>query len=118
MLTKDQILSVDDLPKEEVPVPEWGGSVFVRTLRGEELSRWQDMLSKQFDQNGKPRTIQKIMATLVCLSVCDELGERLFTDSDVDAMDKKSAKVIQRLFDVAKRLSGLTDDAVKDLEKN
>ena len=34
MLTREQILQSDDLPRETVPVPEWGGSVRIRTLSG------------------------------------------------------------------------------------
>ena len=35
-LTRDAILAAEDLRTEEVPVPEWGGSVIVRTLRGDD----------------------------------------------------------------------------------
>ncbi len=34
MLTREQILQSDDLPRETVQVPEWGGEVQVRTMTG------------------------------------------------------------------------------------
>ena len=41
MLTKDQILKSDDLPSEEVSVPEWGGSVMVRSMTGYERDQFE-----------------------------------------------------------------------------
>ena len=35
-LSREDILKAEDLPTEEVPVPEWGGSVLVRGLTGRE----------------------------------------------------------------------------------
>ncbi len=32
ILSKEAILSADDLPREIVSVPEWGGQVYVRTM--------------------------------------------------------------------------------------
>ena len=34
ILSKDAILAADDLPRETVHVPEWGGDVYVRTMSG------------------------------------------------------------------------------------
>jgi len=33
-LSKDQILSARDFKTKEVPVPEWGGDILVRSLDG------------------------------------------------------------------------------------
>jgi hypothetical protein len=40
-LNKDQILHADDLPRREVQTPEWGGSVFVRALTGDERDSYE-----------------------------------------------------------------------------
>ena len=32
LLTKEQINEIDDRPTLEVEIPEWGGSVLIRTL--------------------------------------------------------------------------------------
>ncbi len=39
-LTGEEILGADDLPTEVVPVPEWDGTVIVRTLTGAERDHW------------------------------------------------------------------------------
>jgi len=41
----------------------------------------------------------------------------LFTDADVKALGMKSAVALQRVFDVAQRLSGITSDDVDELAK-
>ena len=42
-LSKDDILGVEDLSTEDVEVPEWGGMVTLRELKGSErdTSRWR-----------------------------------------------------------------------------
>ena len=39
MLSRNAILNADDLPRKEVFVSEWNGSVFVRALTGAERDK-------------------------------------------------------------------------------
>ena len=39
----------------------------------------------------------------------------MFTDKDVKALGEKSANALQRVFDVAQKLSGITPDDVEEL---
>lgn len=112
LLSKEQILSADDLPSEDVEVKEWGGSVRVRALTGFERDRFE--LSVTQDARGK-RNLDNVRARLVSLSLVDEEGKRMFTEAEVKALGAKSAKALDRLFDVARRLSGLGDDDVENL---
>jgi hypothetical protein len=50
--------------------------------------------------------------------LCDEKGERLFSDAEMLELAKKSASSLQRIFDTAQRLSGIGDADVKSLVKN
>ncbi len=132
MLTKDQILSASDLPTEEVQVPEWGGSVFVRTMNGTERDAFeQDIIAaraRDAEQNeasdGVPNAAKSnselvnIRARLAVKTVVDAQGNRLFTDNDAAALGKKSGKALDRIFDVAQRLSGIGEKDVKELEGN
>jgi len=118
-LTKAQILEVQDLPVEDVHVPEWGGMVRVRGLTGAERDRWEleglRLRGQRLEMNPG---LDNFRARLVALCVIDEAGERLFSDRDVPRLSEKSGAVLDRLFDVARRLSGLTAADVDDLEKN
>jgi hypothetical protein len=55
-------------------------------------------------------------AALVVLAVCDEAGAPLLKPSDLAQLGKKSAAIVDRLFDVAARLSGITKDETEKTE--
>ena len=114
MLTKESILKADDLPRELVQVPEWGGSVFVRTLRGNERDNFeQSLVGKK-----QKMSLENVRARFAVLTVCDESGTRLFTDADAKALGEKSAAALDRCFAVAQRLNGFSSDDVEDLAGN
>jgi len=102
LLTKEQILSVDDSQSEIVDVPEWGGSVKVIGMTGAERDRFEN--SFQVGKGRKRRTeLKDVRAKLVAWTVVDEKGERLFNASDIPALGKKSALALDRVFSVATR---------------
>lgn len=112
LLTKEAILGVDDLPREQVHVPEWGGDVFVRTMTGVDRDAFEASLI------GQERRMENVRARLVALTLCDENAKRLFDDQDVSALGAKSARALDRVFTVAQRLNGIgaeqSDAAKKD----
>jgi len=116
-LTRQQILEVDDLPAEDVEVPEWGGVVRVRGLTGAERDLFEAAI---VNLQGKRTTVkmENVRARLVSLSAVGENGERLFSNADIKALGAKSAAALQRVFDVASRLSGLSEGDVEELVKN
>ena len=114
LLNRESILQADDLPKELVDVPEWGGSVYVRSLTGAERDRFESSMIKQRGKN-QQMNLDNIRAKLAVLTVCDEEGKRIFSSADIDELSKKSAAALDRIFAVARRLSGLGEDDVKEL---
>ena len=116
-LTREQILTVDDMIKEEVPVQELGGTVLVKRLSGEERDRYEDSLYKQEGKKYK-LTVNNIKARLAAYSIIDENGNRIFTEVDIAELGKKSAKALNRVADVCRKLSGFTDEDMNELTKN
>lgn len=115
VLSRDAILGASDRPTRNVEVPEWGGTVMVRGLTGAERDAYEASMV-QASPGGKVRTnLRNIRARLVALTCVDEDGARLFTDGDVEALGDKSAVAMERVFDVARKLSGLTEDDVEEL---
>jgi len=116
-LGRDEILQVDDLQYEDVEVPEWGGVVRVRGLTGAERDAFEESI---MDQRGKKFRVllQNLRAKLVALSIVDEAGKRLFSEGDVGKLGTKSAAALQRVFEAAQRLSGISDEDVDELVKN
>lgn len=116
-LSRDDILKAEDLEREVVEVPEWHGSVIVRALNGRERDDYE---ASCVQQRGKSmvRNLVNIRAKLVVRSVVDENGERVFTDQDANALGLKSAAALDRLFEVAAKLSRLSDEDVEELAGN
>lgn len=101
LLTKEAILAANDLPTERVTVPEWGGEVLVRTMTGADRDAFEASLI------GKDGRMENVRARLVSLTLCDDKGERLFSDAEVAELGKKSAKALDRVFAVAQRINGI-----------
>lgn len=110
-----------DLPREPVAVPEWGitedDGLFMRGLTGSELDAYQASMRK-FRGNTQVITLNDMRARLVGSCLVDSNGQRLYSDKDVKALGEKSGKVLDRLFDHAARISGLTEEAVEELVEN
>lgn len=120
LLTRDQILSVDDLQTEIVNVPEWGGSLMVRGLTGKERDAFERSIvilkTGKKDKDAPPDVdFVNFRAKLVARTVVDEHGTLLFRESDIPALGQKSGKALDRVFEVSQRLSGMSDEDVKDL---
>jgi len=118
LLSREQILEAPDLPYEDVEVPEWGGIVRVRGLTGAERDQFEAAILER-QGNGRFRVrMTNIRARLVALACVDEQGRRLFSEQDVAALGQKSAVALQRVFEVAQRLSGLAPQDLEELAKN
>jgi hypothetical protein len=70
-----------------------------------------------FVGKGKKRdfVMRNLRAKLVAYCCIDEDGRRLFTDEDAIALGAVRADVIDKLFGVAQRLSGMNDDDIDEL---
>jgi hypothetical protein len=117
-LNRDAILKAATLKTEDVSVPEWGGSVLVRELRGRERDEWEGSLAVQRGKQMVPDTAN-MRAKLAARCIVDpDTLEPLFTQQDVNALGELSAAALDRVFDVASRLSGLAGGSVEEKAKN
>lgn len=113
LLSKSDILAVDDRQVEDIEVPEWGGEVRMRGLTGKQRDSYEASI---LDQRGGERKVvlANARAKLVALCAIDENGTRLFSGDEISQLGNKSAVALERLFDAARRLSGMSE---RDLEK-
>lgn len=117
LLNKEQIKTVSDLETQDVEVPEWGGTVRLKSLTGAERDKFE---ASVVQGQGKNTTVnmQNLRAKLVAQSAIGEDGKPLFTEEDVKWLGEKSAKALNRLFNAAQQLSGLSESDVKELAGN
>ena len=116
-LSRAAILAAVDLPRQTVPAPEWGGDVLMQGVTAKEWDDFEISLTVGKGKN-QETNYRNLRARLVQKCVIDESGARLFSEADITALGGKSALVLERLFNVAKELSGRTDKDVEELTKN
>ena len=114
-LSKNQILATNDIKKETVSVPEWGGEVIVKALSGSERDEYESSL---FDGNKSKASMANVRAKLCALSMVDDSGERMFTLKEAKELGNKSAAALDRVFKVAQDLSGLGAGAIEEAAEN
>lgn len=118
-LTKDQILQADDMIKERIEVPEWGGAVYVSTMSAAGRDEFEhDMVSVKEDGTTE-RNLANFRASLCARTICNKNGKRMFhTAEDVKALGEKSAAAVERIFSVAVRINKIGKKDVEELTKN
>lgn len=113
MLTREQILGANDLPRVKVKVPEWGGDVYVKTMDGAERTAFE---AAQIGD--KENNVNRIRARLCVACVVGEDSVPLFTEDDVDALQKKSGAALTRVMLPAMKLNKLSDADFQELVGN
>jgi hypothetical protein len=93
MLDRDAILASTNGSVTTVDVPEFGGSVCIRTLTGRE----RDALERWFLLHKENPGTTMLRARLCAMGASDEKGVRLFTDADVPILAEKSGTALERI---------------------
>lgn len=119
MLTREQILSSQDIKMELVDMTKfgWPGFVYVCGLTGAAHSAWERSLVRY--EEGKPKpTLANARAKMLVRCVVTEQKQTIFEETDIERLSTKSCEAISYLYDVARRLSGLREEDAKELIKN
>lgn len=110
LLTAEEILNAKDIEYVTVVVPEWKGSVRLRTLSAEEVADYVEATTGPAKTNA--------MALMLMRSAVKEDDSQLFADvSKIEQVRKRSMRAFMRLQDACLELNGLTEKA-KALAKN
>ncbi len=126
---ENDVLGIDDIGSEWVTVPEWKKNGKPQTLlvvgmTGKERDAWEDTRTIE-KRNRKGKVVSAVdmhnlRASLVQLSVRhpDDVQKRVFALVSVDRLGNQSAAALERVFDVARHLSGLTDQDIDELTED
>ncbi len=116
-LKRSAILKAQDIKTVPVPCPEWATDgddvVLVRGWSGEQRDRFEISLGTP-----EKRNFENLRAKTVADSCVDDDGNLLFSPEDVEALGKKSAIPLDRLFAVARILNGMSDQDIEELIGN
>ncbi len=108
MLDASSILAIDDRQLVALPIPEWKTTVYVRPMSGTE----RDSFEGEMIGRAGPARMANLRGRMAVRVVCNEKGERLFTDDQAEALGAKSAAALDRIFDVAQKASRIGDAGV------
>ena len=116
-LSKEQILGIRDIKIEELYIPEWEDTVYVKTMSAEERDKFEEAI---FVREGNKRKADLVgLRTKMCAFVlCDEQGNRLFTEDEVQALSHKNANALTRIFEKAQEMSKMREGDLEDALKN
>lgn len=104
-LTRDQILARRAaLHREEVEVPDLGGSVFVRVMTLREV---EQIKAIQKTSGGDGLRMYAKIAELTCV---DETGAPLFVGEDVKLLNELPYGALDTITRAALRINRMTDD--------
>ncbi len=106
-LTAEDILAAEDIETVDVHVPEWNGTVKLRSLSGEEAARFVESFPP-----GERQTASAV--NIVALCAIKEDGTPLFTQKQVEELKKKSLRAIMRLQKETLRINGLSEEGLKE----
>ena len=114
ILTKEAILSKQDVKTKTILVPEWDGEVIISTMSGFARDRFE---ASVIGKNGGMNTTN-IRAKLVAACLVDEKNNLLFTEDDILKLGKKSCAALDRIFEEAQKLNHIGEKELDDLAKN
>lgn len=118
-ITRDVILNSKDIETEDVEVPEWGGIVKVKAMSGTERDAFEASIVDASAKGGPRMKTENIRAKLCVKTIVDPTSlQPMFTVADIEALGRKSAAALDRVYAVASRLSRVSQDDIEELEKN
>jgi len=120
---KSKILSMVQLKKQLVDVPEWGkdAQVWVQELTASERDEYEQSLTNVRQKGRKTEVTPNFInskARFAVKCIVDEKGERIFQDAEANKLGKLSSLAINRIVEVGYELSGMNKEDVEDLEEN
>ena len=119
---RDVVKGAADVGKlTKVSVPEWDCDVWVRTISGAERDSFEAACfveRKRGRKRSRELSLVNFRARLTVLCACEEDGKPAFMPGDVDWLGAKSGVALNRVFEVAQRVNGFTEEDVEELAGN
>lgn len=120
MLSRSEILRKgSSIPQQWVDVPEWSeagepAGVIVRGLDAYMRDQWE-MSMYQIRGRESVLHIENVRARLCAWTIVDENGLRIFSDDDIEDLGRMEPRGLDRVFVVARKLSGLTQEDINEI---
>ena len=128
LMTREQILSAEDIAFEDIDlsdIPGWG-TVRIKDLSAAERDRLEASMVRQRSQPKRgggvtvrqETNLENIRARFCAACIVGEEMQLLFGEADVLALGRKSARALDRIFDRVRARNGLSEETVNELVEN
>lgn len=106
MINREALLGSKDCKVHPISIPEWGGDSYIKTFSGKCRAKLDDYISSI---SGDMTTEQalRLMAKAIIYALCDEKGNELLKEEDVECIEGKSIEAITRVFEAVAEKNGL-----------
>tara|TARA_Y100000593_G_C4114872_1_gene239742 strand:- start:64 stop:444 length:381 start_codon:yes stop_codon:yes gene_type:complete len=118
-MTLDKTAFLTPVPVDlvEFKIPELGGSVWIKGMTVTERSTFERQFrTRKGDTN--ERKMNEIRQRMLVACVCNADGQQLLTETDIEAIGKQRADIVERLVNAAQIACGMSTDDMEDLVKN
>ena len=118
-LTKELILATEDGDQIEiVSIPEWDADVRVMEMDAARRDAFQAAGLVEVAPGKFEMSRENFSARLAVFSLVDETGELLFGPENIEALGSKNGKALERIAEVAIRLSKLSSNATEQAKND
>ena len=112
---RDAILNADDTPRKAVEVPEWGITVYVRTMSARDRDALEFAAIAAREEGS---TVDNVRARYAVACIVDEAGKRVFTDEDIALLGDKSGAALDRIYQAIAELNRIMPGDIEAAAKN
>jgi hypothetical protein len=111
-LSRAEFLAANDKGLQEYTIKTegYGGVVYLKTMSAKE--------QLDIEKSSRNKNEDNLATKLIVMCVCDEQGNPLFTEADIDAINNKSASVVLELYEAIIHINMKDDRDIEDLAKN
>ncbi len=120
MPTKEELFAIAPL-EEDFSIPKIG-TVVIREMDATQRDQWEQLVNRERKKSDVGE-YKYFRASLVVFGIRHKLpdgktGDLLFSVKDIERISSMPGKLIDDMWDVAARLSGITEEAEKEIGKN
>ena len=124
--SKEQFLGQPDKKYMEVYVSDWNANVRIQSLSGKERDEIEQFINErvQITRDAKGKVVRThtdsrgIKAKVFVLCVVDPEGKRIFSDADIEKLQSKSGRAIEKVYQEASKFNGIGEDIDEETVKN
>ncbi len=108
---RESVINSEDCKIVEVQTPEWGVNVCVKQFDVKTRSAIVELQEEDLPDS-------EFLTRCATIVICDEHGDRVFTNDDACLLESKNPAVIERVCEEAFKVNGMGADEIdKEEEK-